>query len=161
LEVRQTDWNNEISKEVPPEYVEEILKKIFPLAKIENIRNLRITGVDWRISLDIDIDDKFDHLLGITGRISLDEKTTLTCKEKYQLFINTKLPKGHFILIDNNKIDKENILSNNYCEAKARTNNEFETKSFVIDIAKIKNAIILCHPPLEWWLKSRSVSDVQ
>lgn len=56
--------------------VEHILMRLFPGAKIENRRHLKLLGEDWLVTLlnglVLRIDDKFDHLFKVTGRVALD-----------------------------------------------------------------------------------------
>lgn len=162
LETKQTDWETELAKEAPEDYVKPILEKMFPYSNIENLREQRIPGKDWIIH--INVDDKNDTYLGFTGNISLDEKTTFKLKNVFQLFVNTLLPKGFYIFIDSNKIDFNTVITKCYKIVKRKTKNnngeEYETKSYVINIKYIKNAVIGCNPCIEWWMREHTRNKI-
>lgn len=149
--IRHTTWEEELAKEASSDRVREILRQLYPGAIIEDVRHLKKLGKDWNIR--VSIDDKTDHLLGVTGRICLDQKT-LFKKDILQLFTNPKLP-GYFLLIDNNKLDPVKIGVKRYDIPRANTDEKFTTQAFVVDVFYIKDAIVACHPPLKWWLKKR------
>jgi hypothetical protein len=147
---RATTWGEELSKEAPPEYIKEILNKLYPGVRLENLRNLHQPGFDWRMTAQID--DKNDTWLGKTENISLDQKT-FGKKDTYQLFVNYPVKPGYYILIDNSKLDLVKILFNIKKVAKATTDDQFSTRSFIVQIKDIQEAIVSCYPPLKWWIE--------
>ena len=150
--IRKARWDTELSKEASEDYVRGLLEKIYPEASsIENMRNQRISGVDWKIHLPngktLNIDDKTDNWLGYTGNISLDQMTTVK-KESLQLFVNPDFP-GKFLLLDNSKIAAVTLLLKGKVHKMATDGNI--TRTFIIPIKHIEKAIIKAEPSTEWF----------
>jgi hypothetical protein len=147
---RPTTWGVELSKEAPPEYIQNLLRNLYPGVRLEDIRHLHQSGIDWRMTAQID--DKNDTWLGKTENISLDQNT-LGKKDTYQLFVNYPMKPGYYILIDNAKLDPVKILFKIKKVAKATTDDQFTTRSFIVRIKDIKDAVVSCFPPLTWWIE--------
>ncbi len=154
--IEKAYWDTELSKEASEEYIQGLLEKIYPEASnIENMRNQRISGVDWKIHLSngetLNIDDKTDNWLGHTGNISLDQRTTVK-KESLQLFVNPHFL-GKFLLLDNSKIAAVTLLLKGKVHRMATDGNI--TSTFIIPIRHIEKAIIKAEPSIEWFKRKR------
>lgn len=155
--IKKAYWEPELEKEaLVEEYVRGLLDKIYPEAtSIENIRNQRISGVDWKIHLPngetLNIDDKTDNWLGYTGNISLDQMTTIK-KESLQLFVNPDFP-GKFLLLDNSKIAAGTLLLKG--RVHTMTTDDNITRTFITPIKHIEKAIIKAEPSIKWFKTKR------
>lgn len=149
--IRKAEWDTELSKEASKIYMRELLEKLYPSAEVENVRDRRISGVDWIVHMPsgeaLKIDDKTDNWLGYTGNISLDQMTTVK-KECLQLFVNPDFL-GKFLLLDNNKIDAVTLLLKSKVHKMVTDGNV--TRTFIIPIKHIEKAIIKAAPSIEWF----------
>lgn len=154
----------EIKKEASRDYILPIIRRAYPTAtRIEDIREEHLSGIDWKVYFPtgnyLEIDDKNDRHLGITGNINLDEKTTEK-KETIQLFVNYPTYPGYFLFFYNDRITMDYIMENAIKKlSRMQTWGEL-TYSYVIPVHKILQAIPdqpqFSHPQKDWFKWKRA-----
>lgn len=178
----KTTWDIEKRKAAPGDYIRSLLEEIYPTAtKIEDVRKYNITGTDWKVYLDNDrwdplrprklievfgdlphelivkkIDDKTDRKLGYTGNIFLDHGT-LFVRDCVQLFVTPNF-RDKYLVIYNELLDPDYVITNSFTTTRRTTKTKsgsFVTKGYPIKIKKIKHAIVLAKPSIDWFMIKR------
>ena len=145
-------FEEEGAKEAPSEYISDILWNVYPHAsEIENVREKHMSGIDWIIHWKngniTNVDDKNDLWLGLTGNISIDEKT-LEKSDTIQLFVNYPKLKGKYIFIFNQFILPkyiEKIALKKH--GRLQTWGEY-TYTYIVKLKDIHHRIYDVHPEL-------------